>query len=181
LTDALPADSQAQVIVDVGAHIGVTTLRFHQTAPQARILALEPDRENYALLVRNCEGIGAITTLRAALSTKIGTGNLSRRSGFESGHMAAEGAPVETQTLAAVLARAGGQIDVLKMDIEGEERNVFAAQETAECLRAIRCLIVECHEGYAPEARAAVSAALTRSGARWSHRAIDEHDVWTQE
>lgn len=42
-----------RVIVDAGANIGLTAVYFANQFPAARILALEPESSNYALLCKN--------------------------------------------------------------------------------------------------------------------------------
>ncbi len=42
-----------RVIVDAGANIGLTAVYFANQFPTARILALEPESSNYALLCKN--------------------------------------------------------------------------------------------------------------------------------
>ena len=56
-----------KVIVDAGANIGVETLRFRYFHPEARIVAIEPDRGNFAVLSRNAGSDGKITLLNNGL------------------------------------------------------------------------------------------------------------------
>lgn len=48
---------QDPVIVDVGAHLGVMSRHAKHVFPGARVLSVEPDPENFALLTRNMEGL----------------------------------------------------------------------------------------------------------------------------
>jgi hypothetical protein len=44
---AFSSEEDAPVIIDAGAHIGIATLYFKWHYPQARITAIEPDRQDY--------------------------------------------------------------------------------------------------------------------------------------
>src|ERR1700761_5069168 len=59
------------LIIDAGANIGAASLYFAATFPRARIIAIEPVRENYDMLVRNTQGLDVIA-LHAALAVRPG-------------------------------------------------------------------------------------------------------------
>jgi len=55
-------------IVDLGANIGCSAVYFAEKYPAVRILAVEPDQDNYWLLTRNVEQFkGRVTCIRAAV------------------------------------------------------------------------------------------------------------------
>jgi FkbM family methyltransferase len=58
------------VILDIGAHIGTFTLLAKKYWPASRIIAIEPNRSNYASLVRNIElnRLTNVTPMNIALS-----------------------------------------------------------------------------------------------------------------
>ena len=45
------------LIIDGGAHIGLTSLFFAQLFPSAQIIAVEPQKDNFALLSANTAGL----------------------------------------------------------------------------------------------------------------------------
>ena len=54
----LPSDfaqGKSMKIIDLGAHIGMTTLYFKRLFPQARLTAYEPIPANFVLLKKNVE------------------------------------------------------------------------------------------------------------------------------
>ena len=61
---------EGDVIVDVGAHIGVFPIYLAKKYPFVRVYAIEPDPINYAGLLRNIElnGVTNVTALNKALS-----------------------------------------------------------------------------------------------------------------
>ena len=42
-----------KTILDLGANIGFYTVPFRYLQPNARIVAIEPDKENFAMLLKN--------------------------------------------------------------------------------------------------------------------------------
>ncbi len=56
-----------QMIVDVGAHIGMASILFALRYPTARIIAVEPEPSNFAALTRNTAPYKTITPIQAAL------------------------------------------------------------------------------------------------------------------
>jgi len=136
-------------IVDLGANVGLFSLRCFQYWPQAEIHAVEPALDTFALLQQNqarnpnlnwtvhqlavCDREGSVPFDARALST-----------GSRLASAAAANAHVPATTLPGLLERIGDStIDLLKMDIEGAEEAALAG--AAECLRAVRHLIIELH------------------------------------
>jgi hypothetical protein len=58
--------ARARVIVDAGANIGTSAVFFARKWPGARILALEPEAGNFALLLRNVSECPNVVPIRAA-------------------------------------------------------------------------------------------------------------------
>ena len=63
------------VVVDVGAHVGIFTLKAAREAEDGLIVAVEPDPGNFRLLVRNirANGLENVIPIRAALWKEEGT------------------------------------------------------------------------------------------------------------
>jgi FkbM family methyltransferase len=145
-----------EIIVDAGANVGMTTVLFANRYPKARIIAVEPESGNYELLKRNTACYPNITPLRAALwgepgSVKIG---LPRAKGEWAFAVHSEGQDVEAVTIPILMRRFNFQrIDLLKMDIEGAEKEVF---ESCNWIDGIGTLIIETHDRFKPGSRDAV-------------------------
>jgi FkbM family methyltransferase len=149
-----PLARDPQVIVDVGANIGMATLWFKARWPQAQVIAVEPDPNNFALLQRNLKDIPGVRTVQAALAPADGA------IGFETEglnpsayHIRAlrpgeEGVPAIT--MATLMRQCGiDHIDLLKLDIEGAEKEVFEAPDLAWMDR-VDTLAVELHDRMRP-------------------------------
>jgi FkbM family methyltransferase len=115
------------IIVDAGANIGAASLTFARQFPDARIVAVEPDPENAALLRRNLEGRPTCAVLEAAIGAEQGFVALQseRYSWATRTERARTGVPMITMDDA--FAASGGDTPfIVKVDIEGFEKDLFA-------------------------------------------------------
>ena len=163
--------SEASVIVDLGANIGMATVYFGLLYPKARILAVEPEADNFVLLCLNAAGLGArVSYENAAVWREDGTINLHTQD--TTGHQlgaweirVSEGqdhaaGTVRSYRLETLLHRAGiVKVDILKIDIEGAEMELFE-HNPETWLDKVRLVIVETHDRFRPGSEATVRAAL---------------------
>jgi FkbM family methyltransferase len=145
---------RVRYVIDVGAHVGAFTIWLASRAP-CLVLALEPNPATFQLLEQNVErgAMGSRVVLQqAALAGESGPRKLSvRRFSTDAtileAHAAADAVPVKALRLVDVMRMSGfPEIDLLKIDVEGAEYEVFANLEPHALDRA-RALIVECHFG----------------------------------
>lgn len=143
-----------RAMVDAGANIGLVSVYWAIRFPEARILAIEPEANNFDMLQRNTAPYTNITPIRAALWDKntqlividSGSGEWAfvtreRCSPGEYGH----GAAVRGMTVDQLMQEYGLEtIDVLKIDIEGSEKEVF--QDPSLWIGRVDTLIVELHD-----------------------------------
>lgn len=142
------------VIVDAGAYIGVSTVALAEAFPDARILAIEPDAENFRLLVCNTRHLPNVIALPCALGGTSRTAVLGDRGTGAWGYsligtpMASRG-QVHVTTLPELLQQQGpAGVDLLKLDIEGAEAEVL---ENAQAwMPRIRVLVAELHDRIDP-------------------------------
>ena len=148
-----------RVIVDAGANAGMETVRMRHFHPNARLLAIEPASGNFTVLQLNAGtdqgNTGKVETLQKGLwstdtSLRITAGSTNEAFSV---HAVAPGEPADLEaiTMNTILARVGGEIDLLKMDIEGAEFEVFS--HNTEWVDHVKALVFECpdrdHEGAA--------------------------------
>jgi len=153
--DGPPRASSPRLIVDAGANIGMATLFYRMRFPYAKIIAIEPETENFALLQRNCSSVPNITMIQAALwstggeklsVTNPGAGAWGFRTEPDS---VTKGPLIETISIDDVLERSGlTEIDILKIDIEGAEREIFSAHPA--WLRRVSSIVIELHDRFLP-------------------------------
>jgi FkbM family methyltransferase len=164
----LPPEN-VRVVLDCGANVGITSLFLAAQYRNARIYSIEPDPDNFALLKRNvCQErrilpiYGAIvgyrrkqvylTTDSPAWGNSIGTSNNKN------------GVAVKAYTIDEICQENElTHIDLLKVDIEGAEKELFA---NGHFLERVGCGVVELHGDYGLEA-------LQKDVGRWGFRVAD--------
>lgn len=156
-----------KIIIDAGANIGFTSLFFAKRYPTVRIISLEPDQKNFELLKKNTLGYQNITPIQAALWNKKGTIEIMDRGYGVRGFMVENSISINTvfsmpsTTLAELILEFKIQkIDILKMDIEGSEKEVFSV-DTEKWLPITKCLVIELHDRMKPGCSQAVFNALS--------------------
>ncbi|MEI6180915.1 MAG: FkbM family methyltransferase [Chloroflexales bacterium] len=144
-----------QLIIDGGANIGCSTVFFAQKYPSARIIAVEPERSNFELLVRNTRAYPQVTAVNAAIwpsktvldftNTNYGKMAFQVREA-----QATSTAQVEAVTMADLFALAGtDKVDLLKLDIECAEKDLFNAEPRA-WLDHVQVIVIELHDWIKP-------------------------------
>jgi len=142
-------------IIDAGANIGLAAVYFSSRFPEAKILALEVETANFELLRHNTAFYPNITCMKKALWS--GPANLSianptaesmsfrvspSTKGDEEGILA-----VGVKDLAEMFE--GRRIDLLKIDIEGAEKEVFQ-HGMNQWIDQVDTIAVELHDRFQP-------------------------------
>ncbi len=145
-------------IVDAGANIGLSCLFFSLVYPNAQIIAIEPDNENFRAMEKNIEinGFRNIVPLKAGLWNKMEDLYIdhSFRDGKEWSLSLTRSGKLRNSipgiTFNHILDKFKLQwIDILKMDIEGGERFIFSDErEVKDLLSKISFLAIEIHDEF---------------------------------
>jgi len=149
------------LIIDAGANIGMASLYLLKRYPSVRIVAVEPDPDTFELCRMNLAPFsdrvilvkGAVWSRRGHVafvreeaewnSHVCGTENV--HAGSDSANGNAAEMQVESFDMPSLIALGGGgRVDLLKMDIEGSEAEVFASG-AAEWLPSVRNMVIELH------------------------------------
>lgn len=166
LSDEYDFDYQhtPELIVDAGANIGLAAVYFANRFPKATIICIEPERSNYEILCRNTEPYGPrIRRLRGALWGRPTHLEIRDIGSGEWAFMVEEiDQPTATSfrafTVDEILDGSGfDRIDILKMDIEGAEKEVFEG-DAERWLGRVDLLILELHERFKPGCEQAVAS-----------------------
>lgn len=166
-------------VLDLGANIGLSSCWFLSRFSRSQVAGVEPDAENYEMLLRNtrpygerfrgiCAAIGK-TTGRSILDSKTG------RAGSEFSRQFVDGMgdnSVPRLSMEDCLDEFGlAEIDLLKVDVEGAETELFSGNPT--WLGRVHNVVIEVH---GDDARRVVDHAL-KDRAR-SHIRSHELDVF---
>jgi FkbM family methyltransferase len=138
------------VVVDCGANIGVATLYFKALAPQARVIAFEPEPTAFRLLTANVRDnrLADVTCLPYALAAVGGEVTLRSPapahggSSIVLGDEAWEASQVQAVPLSEHLPE---RVDFVKVDIEGAELDVLGELSASGAIDRIEQLAVEHH------------------------------------
>jgi FkbM family methyltransferase len=138
-------------IVDCGANIGVSVLFFKTVYPDATIIAFEPDADAYSLLERNVRenALSGVELHNAAVGATDGVIELyassddpaSPRAGQQERPDLTEVHRVPMVRLSPLL----GEPALVKLDIEGAERDVIDELVDSGAIRRIGQLLIEYH------------------------------------
>ena len=126
----IPFDwANTKAIADVGGHIGTFTLFAAAHAPHAKIVTLEPEPSNFAMLSKNVEANQLQSRIKL-LNAGIGNGEpitlytFPDDRGGNSIYRDKEGGipvTIKTEPLRELIDLQGGTLDYLKLDCEGAE------------------------------------------------------------
>jgi FkbM family methyltransferase len=143
-----------RVIVDAGANIGLTSIFYANKYPEARILAIEPESSNYEILKKNIAPYSKITAVHAGLWKdnkdlnvvdpglgKYGFQTMDHRESGRSDNIES----VPGVTIDRLMADYELEhIDILKIDIEGAEKEVF--ENASSWINRVGVVEVEMHD-----------------------------------
>lgn len=137
-------------ILDAGANIGLSSLFFSRKFPLSKIVSVEPDRDNFELLVINTKKEGNIISLNNALWNekcflKITDDNYNKDAITVSKSNNENHFGICAYSVEDILEINGiSEFDIVKMDIEGSEATVFSSNTS--WLKNVRVLIIELHD-----------------------------------
>lgn len=144
----------APVVLDLGGHIGSFSLAINRLFPDALIDAFEPTPSTATYLRRNVETNGLSDRIRvfeSAISARAGTLMMAVcDDGSAHNGVMLEGTPgtttieVPTTPLQDAFAAARGQVDLVKLDIEGAEYEAIL-ESSPELWRSVQRVVMEYH------------------------------------
>jgi FkbM family methyltransferase len=142
-------------IIDAGANVGFASIFFANRYKNARIYAIEPETRNFEKLNENVSSYENIIPLNAALWYKSGMLEIANPSAAAWAFQVKEskdsnGDRVKALTISELMAMYKiDVIDILKVDIEGAEKQVFEF-DSQNWLNKVRVIIGETHDGLVP-------------------------------
>ena len=145
-----------KIIVDAGANIGLASIYFANKYSESKIVAIEPEISNYEMLQMNVTPYSNVIPLNAALWDKNEEVSVVDP-GFGKWAFMIQGETSQGESLGVMCHKVCGmtvdkimednglqKIDILKIDIEGAEREIF--RDSSSWIEKVDALIVELHE-----------------------------------
>jgi len=162
----LPEVSDVRLIVDCGANIGLSALYLARKYPAARVIAIEPEADNFAMLERNTKHVPAIQRIQAGVWPRPAALSIIDPARPHAAMRVTEGegmgaCGIRSVQLADIVAE-HGRIDILKLDIEGSEKALFSDPSCHEWLANTRLIYAELHDWMEPGSSRAFYRAITR-------------------
>jgi len=143
-----------RVIVDAGANIGLASIFYANRYPEAKIIAIEPEPSNYEMLTKNVALYPNVLPMKAALwNSKANLYSSPVLTAHHAYQVRDRCAPDDEKLCATIpgltvrdlMAKfAIDKIDLLKVDIEGSEKEVF--QDARDWIQQVGVIAIEIHE-----------------------------------
>lgn len=144
--------TRAPTIIDCGSNIGMSLLYFKQRHPDARVIGFEPHPVIFGVLAENVERNAnrSVTVHQKALGSAPGTLDFfinandpgALNMGLFADRRTSQPITVEADVLSNYV---DGEIDLLKLDIEGAEEMVLRELAASNKLRHCRHIVCEYH------------------------------------
>lgn len=161
-------------IIDAGANIGLASVFFTNKFPNAKIIAIEPEKNNFEMLEKNTDRYANVFIYKKALSNQSNISFDVVDKGIGNWGFATESKDlktiykvidtVTTITIDEILVQNNLEyIDLIKIDIEGGEKKLFESNYE-NWLPKTKCIIIELHDG------------ITRGSSKNFFTAISKYD-----
>jgi len=160
--DCLDEIKNPALLLDCGANVGYASVYFLSRFPQAYVVAVEPDPENFAMLQKNLAPFaGRYTAFHSAVWSRKASVAVRRNAGGAAAITVTESpqegeVSLESMTIGELMAGRSERIAILKIDIEGAEKELFSANYDSWLARTDN-IVIELHD---EEARRIFGAAL---------------------
>ena len=150
-----PAPNEVKWIIDAGANIGLAAIYFSAKFPNAQIISIEPNKENFELLKLNTINYKNIHCLHAALWYRNEKLDISNKDELSAGFMIEPNIDASKDLIQAITINQIieeyklNEISILKLDIEGSEKEIFHNNSNT-WLPKCKCVITELHDWLKP-------------------------------
>ncbi|MDA9176386.1 FkbM family methyltransferase [Alphaproteobacteria bacterium] len=141
------------LIIDCGAHIGLSAFHFATTFPNSIVVAIEPEKKNFSLMLENCKNLKNVELLNSAVGCMDGYVNIINEKAashaFKTSRKNRINSSIDVVTINSILKKYGDCVAfIVKIDIEGFEDDLFSSN--TEWVGKFPLLIIETHDWMLP-------------------------------
>ncbi|HVH82149.1 MAG TPA: FkbM family methyltransferase, partial [Stellaceae bacterium] len=189
---SVPLARAPRRILDLGAYVGYAAVYMAHLFPDAEIVCVEPSAANFKMLTLNTSAHPRVRRLNGAVwssSTKLALEGFELGdwgTHFSDGARESDGPLTQAWSVEDILRQAGwDRADLVKCDIEGAERQIFADCDARWHQQALG-VTVETHDAWIPGCLATVQACFPEdrfdrvwSGEVWAfiRRDVEPSDI----
>lgn len=155
LYERLLNNGQVPLILDCGAHIGLSALFFSLAYPRSRIVAIEPSKDNIEMLLINCAQRNNIEVVKGAIWSRPDFLKIIDEQSSPTAFQVtpcAENAPgvFRAYSVNSIYEEKGHSFApfIVKIDIEGAERELFSSN--TEWVNKTPVIFAELHDSLFP-------------------------------
>ena len=148
------SQNKVPLIIDCGANIGLSAFYFSREFPNAKIVAVEPEKNNFLMMKQNCDGLGNVEILNNAIGSSDGFANIESKdaenNSFRTFRNLKGDGEIEVVSVNSILSDNKDLVPfIIKIDIEGFEEDLFSAN--TEWVGKFLLLIIETHDWMLPK------------------------------
>jgi FkbM family methyltransferase len=172
---------EPKVIIDAGANIGLFSILMKNRFSEAKIICIEPDHQNCEVLRKNLSPYNNVEIVNAGVWNT--TTKLNVLDKYNAGHSAmvveedAINGKVAAVTIDSLMqAYALNHIDILKIDIETSEKELFL-KNYEQWLPKVKVIIIELHDWLKPGCSRSFFEAINNSFSNYSYSVCGENIV----
>lgn len=178
---------KAKIVIDGGANIGLASIAFKSIFPGATIVAIEPDKENFIQLNKNLHHYSDIKTINKGLWNKKSIVQVTDKYNIGKWGMVTEeietetADSIETVTIDEIIESYNiDEIDILKLDIETAEREVFSLGYES-WLPKVKIIVIELHDPICKGTAMPFFKAITTTFKNFSFYQLGENTIVVNE
>ena len=145
---------QIERIIDAGGNIGLAAIYFANKYPNAKIISVEPEKDNFKMCLKNTKNYNNVTSMQKALSNNNDQELYIKDSGLGSWAFTTvskeDSLPESNKVLTINIDEILNQnnwdsVDIVKIDIEGAEKELFDSNYEG-WIPKTKCIIIELHD-----------------------------------
>lgn len=140
------------LIIDCGSNIGLSSIYFAELFPEAKIVSIEPEINNFNLMKKNCKKLKNIIFLNAAIGSEKGFVSIANSQADNNAFKTVISESINSIELVSIndiLIQNNTNVPfIVKIDIEGFENNLF--EKNTSWVKKTPLIIIEPHDWMLP-------------------------------